>query len=214
MKKTKIGVVPYMNARPLIYGLENNKAVELHFAVPALLSEMLRRGGVDVALVPSIEYFCDSHLLIIPDIAIASKGEVKSVKLLVRNNPIERVALDTASNTSCILSRIIMSEKYRLAPAFTSWNASEEKLDSQADAFLIIGDNALKTNDVNCSSLDLGKEWQDMTHLPFVYAFWATKRGTKIPDLNDILQEAKAKGISKTDELAAIEAKRLGLTLE
>lgn len=213
MKKIKIGVVPYMNAKPLIYGLENNKAIKPDFGIPCILSEMLSRGMVDVAIVPSIEYFLDGNLLIIPDIAIASHGEVKSVKLLVRNHPIKKVALDIASNTSCVLSRIILSEKYRLAPAFTSWNPSKEKLDSRADAFLVIGDNALKMNDAKLFTIDLGKEWQDMTHLPFVYAFWATKRKTKIPGIKDILQEAKAKGLGKLEELSAVEAKRLGLTI-
>ncbi|HLG29072.1 MAG TPA: menaquinone biosynthesis protein [Candidatus Brocadiales bacterium] len=214
MKKIKIGVVPYMNAKPLIYGLENNKAIKLDFDVPCMLTEMLSRGMVDVAIVPSTEYFLTNHLLIIPDIAIASRGEVKSVKLLVRNHPVERVALDIASNTSKVLTRIIMNEKYHLDPDFTSWDPSEENLDAQADAFLVIGDNALKTNNTNCFTIDLGKEWQDMTHLPFVYAFWATKRKTKIPGIKDILQEAKAKGLGKLEELSAVEAKRLGLTVE
>ena len=214
MKKIKIGAVPYMNAKPLIYGLGNNRAVELLFDVPAILTEMLSREMVDVALVPSIEYFLNSHLLIIPDIAIASHGEVKSVKLLVRNNPIEKVALDIASNTSKVLSSIIMSEKYHLTPAFIPWNPSEENLDAQADAFLIIGDNALKTANTSCFTIDLGKEWQALTHLPFVYAFWATKRKTKITGIRDILYEAKIKGLSKLEELAAKEAKRLGLTFD
>ena len=216
MKKIKIGVVPYMNARPLACGLEGNEAVELHFDIPPTLADMLSRGMVDVALVPSIEYFSSASggLRIIPEIAIASRGEVRSVKLLVRNNPIEKVALDIASNTSCVLSRIIMSEKYRITPALTSWNPSEERLDARADAFLIIGDNALKTTDAGYDTMDLGKEWEDMTHLPFVYAFWATKRETKVPGLIDILKEAKSKGLNKLDELAAVEAKRLGLTYE
>ncbi len=214
MKKIKIGVVPYMNAKPLIYGLENNRAVELLFDVPAILTEMLSREMVDVAIVPSTEYFLSANLLIIPDIAIASHGEVKSVKLLVRNHPVERVALDIASNTSKVLSRIIMNEKYHLDPDFTSWDPSEENLDAQADAFLVIGDNALKMNGTNHLTIDLGKEWQALTHLPFVYAFWATKRRTKISGLKDILQEAKAKGLGKLEELSAVEAKRLGLTFD
>ncbi|HHT9126556.1 MAG TPA: MqnA/MqnD/SBP family protein [Candidatus Brocadiia bacterium] len=99
MKKIKIGVVPYVNAKPLIYGLENNKnVVELCFAVPALLPEMLRRGEVDVALVPSIEYFRDGNLLIIPNIAIASNGEVKSLKLLVRNHHLSLRGAERRSN--------------------------------------------------------------------------------------------------------------------
>jgi chorismate dehydratase len=212
MKKIKIGAVPYMNARPLIYGLENNKDVELCFDVPAVLTKMLGQGMVDVALVPCTEYLQNTNLLIIPDISIASHGQVKSVKLLVKNNPIEKVALDIASNTSCLLTRIIIREKYHLEPDFTYWNPSEEMLDSQADAFLIIGDNALKTNDTSCSTIDLGMEWQDMTHLPFVYAFWATKRETRITGIRDILYESKIKGLGKIEELAARESKRLGLT--
>lgn len=226
MEKIQIGVVPYMNAKPLIYGLENNELVELRFTVPSLLSELLKRGEVDVALVPSIDYLREDNYLVIPNISIASKGEVKSVKLLVRDHPesIKTIALDTASNTSCVLLRIIMREKYRLAPAFIPWNPCKGLIHpkpydlqftnetSEADAFLIIGDNALKTNGTSYLTLDLGKEWQDMTYLPFVYAFWATKRETKIPDLKDILNEAKTEGLNNLEKVAQAEAKRIGLT--
>lgn len=66
----------------------------------------------------------------------------------------------------------------------------------------------------NYFTIDLGKEWQALTHLPFVYAFWATKRKTKITGIRDILLEAKTKGLSKLEELAVKEAKRLGLTFD
>jgi len=213
----KIGVVPYMNAKPLIYGLEQKKnSVELHYAVPALLPQMLIDDYVDVAMIPSIEYFRKGSLAIIPEIAITSQQAVESVKIFskVPLKDIKTVALDKNSLTSRTLTKIILSKRYHISPGYTHWNNRYDISSTECDAVLLIGDNAMKVTKDRYESLDLGQAWYEYTWLPFVYAVWAVKHGRKIHGLNKLLKSAKENGVHMAKLLARDESIRLGLSQE
>lgn len=216
-KKLRIGVVPYMNAKPLIYGLSQlADSIELSFEVPALLPTMLNNNQIDVAIIPSIEYFRNGNYAIIPDISISSFGAVESVKIFskVAMNHIHIAALDKSSLTSCALTRILFQEHYHLSPHYTQWNRQYDISRTDADAVLIIGDNAMKVIDNGYLTLDLGQAWFEYTGLPFVYAFWVVKKDRCIPGINKLLKDAKDAGIRSVRKLAAIESHRLQLTEE
>src|SRR5690349_18732246 len=54
----RIGAVSYLNTKPLVYGLaELAPQHELLFDLPSRLADDLAAGRLDVALIPSIEYF-------------------------------------------------------------------------------------------------------------------------------------------------------------
>jgi chorismate dehydratase len=69
-----------------------------------------------------------------------------------------------------------------------------------ADSILQIGDVALKNSHFG-NSQDLGKEWQTMTGLPFVFACWMTSSPIT-QDLLTHLHNAKMLGLQKLDEIA------------
>ena len=216
-KKLRIGVVPYMNAKPLIYGLSQHiDSIELSFEVPSLLPSMLNNNQVDVAIIPSIEYFRNGNYAIIPDISISSVGAVESVKIFsktpIRN--IHTMALDKSSLTSCTLTKIIIRELYHLFPQYTQWNKQYDISDTDADAVLLIGDNAMKIIDNGYATLDLGQAWYEYTGLPFVYAFWAVKRDRRISGINTLLKNAKEAGIQSIKAIATAESQRLQFTQE
>ncbi len=216
-KKLMIGVVPYMNAKPLIYGLNHHTdSIELSFEVPSLLPTMLNNDQIDVAIIPSIEYFRSGNYAIIPDISISSCGTVESVKIFskVPIHSIHTAALDKSSLTSCALTRILFQERYHLSPHYTQWNKQYDISRTDADAVLIIGDNAMKVTDNGYVTLDLGQAWFEYTGLPFVYAVWVVKRDRRIPGINKLLKTAKEAGIQSAKELATIESRRLQLTPE
>src|SRR3954462_13342611 len=52
----RIGSVSFLNAKPLIYGLERAADLELGLDVPSRLLDDLRAGRFDVALLPVIDY--------------------------------------------------------------------------------------------------------------------------------------------------------------
>ena len=50
--------------------------------------------------------------------------------------------------------------------------------------------------------IDLGGEWTRMTHLPFVWAFWAGRPGAVDPAGVAALQEARDAGVADSDGVA------------
>ena len=54
----RIGAVNYLNSKPLVYGLEAlAPEVRLTYDLPSRLADSLAAGRLDVALVPSVEFF-------------------------------------------------------------------------------------------------------------------------------------------------------------
>jgi hypothetical protein len=51
-----VGCVSFLNAKPLIYGLDFDPGVQLGLDVPSRLLDGLREGRYDVALLPVIDY--------------------------------------------------------------------------------------------------------------------------------------------------------------
>src|SRR5439155_5936270 len=108
-RKLRIGSVSYLNARPLIYGLDAHPGVELHLEVPSRLLDGLRADRFDVALLPVIDYQRLENLIIIPAGGIGSDGPTLTVRLFskVPVKQIRSLACDPDSHTSVALARII-----------------------------------------------------------------------------------------------------------
>jgi predicted solute-binding protein len=71
---------------------------------------MLRTGTADIGIVPVVAYPLIAGLRVIPNIAIGSRGPVRSI-LLISKVPLEEirtVAADAASRTSVALLRVLL----------------------------------------------------------------------------------------------------------
>ncbi len=67
MAKLKIGVVPYMNAKPFIYGFQKiADEVDIVYGVPSTLPQMVENDELDIILMPSVGYFRSEGYKIIP----------------------------------------------------------------------------------------------------------------------------------------------------
>src|SRR5580700_6021056 len=84
MRRIRLGAVGYLNARPLVFGLDRSPRFDLRYDVPSECARLLHAGDIDVGLIPSIAYVRDDILRIVPDLAIASRGPVRSVALYTR----------------------------------------------------------------------------------------------------------------------------------
>src|SRR5688572_8487009 len=107
MSKFRIASVSFLNARPLIHGLERDPRVRLLLDVPSRLLGLLRDGEAEVALLPVIDYQRLDALTIIPAGGIGSDGATLTVRIFSRV-PIEQVtslACDPDSHTSVALAR-------------------------------------------------------------------------------------------------------------
>ena len=218
MDKLKIGVVPYMNAKPFIYGFgKRADEIDIVYGVPSVLPGMLENDKLDLVVMPSAGYFRSTGYKIIPGSAIASNGLVESVKLFIKAPSIEKirtVALDKDSLTSCVLTKIILWKKYSLKPEYIVLDDKRKIYSEYADAFLVIGDDAMNVREEGFIVLDLGQEWNALTGLPFVYAVWVAKADSKIPGLSRLLIDARECGLKSVDEIADAESGRLGMEKE
>lgn len=209
-----IGAVRYLNTRPLIYGLGDTAPwANVVLETPRCLAEQLESGHIDIGLVPSVEY---PRLggAIIPDISISSYGDVLSV-LLISNkelNQVQRLGLDVSSLSSVALTRVLCREWFGIEPQFVDCPPDPSLLESHMDAQLLIGDPAMKVDSSPYPYVyDLGMEWEQMTGLPFVYAFWLARSTDVDERLVTVLTEAKREGLKHLDEIVEEESHRLGL---
>lgn len=198
----RIGSIPYLNVRPLIYGIED----QVISTVPAQLAERLHQGQIDVGIVPVAEVLQHDQYDILDSVAIGANGPVRSV-LLFHQTPIaqlQRIAVDTASRSSVMLLRILLRKVYRIEPEFYA-----RPLDAQLSehpAMLMIGDAAIRYSldpaVRRTHVLDLAAAWQDWTGLPFVFAVWAGQRGVfSDARLRTLLLTAKANGLANIETI-------------
>jgi chorismate dehydratase len=164
---------------------------------------MLAAGQVDLGMIPSAAY-ADGDYAIVPGVAIASRGPVRSVRVYHRAplGRVHRVALDTSSRTSVVLARILLREMLGREPVYVAAEPDLDVMLAQADAALMIGDPALY-QPADVPSIDLGEEWTRRTTLPFVYAFWAGPVGAVGPPAVARLQAALGEGLRSLPAIAA-----------
>ena len=215
----RLGAVSYLNTKPLISGLPERLGDRgrLTLDLPSRLADDLRRGELDVALIPSIEYFRGRDYAIVSDAVIACRGPVWSVRLLSRVpvRDIRRLALDEGSRTSAAMSRLLLAEMFGLTPETVPLEIDQSPEAADADAVLLIGDRAMRpAQGVSQEIWDLGDRWCRWTELPFVFAMWVARPGVDTSELAAILEACRDDGLSRLEEIAEREAAGHGLTNE
>lgn len=204
----RLGAVTYLNARPLVHGLESHLQFDLRYDVPSECARLLHAHDTDLALIPSIEYLRGPvPYQIVPGPAVTSRGPVASVAIYTRRDPkdIRSIAMDTSSRTSVALATVMLQRQFGVAPQPAAMAPDLNAMLAQADAALIIGDTALFLDHeaTGTTKIDLGEEWTAMTGLPFVYACWTGRPGAAAPDDVTALQRARDAGVAQSDAVAA-----------
>lgn len=207
-KKIKVGIVSYLNTRPLVYGLKLPPIadeIQLIEENPARLAELLINDEIDVGLIPVAVIPQLKKYFICGDHCIATETEVASVCLFseVPVNDIERVYLDYQSRSSVALLKWLMKEYWNIHPETIDATDDNYRKEIQGTtAGLVIGDRAFEQRKISTFIYDLASEWRSITGLPFVFAAWISKRpldGSFIQKFN----EANAIGLAHIDEIVA-----------
>jgi predicted solute-binding protein len=202
--RIRLAAVSYVNAWPLLEGLERRPDVELVQAIPARVAALLAAGEADAGLVPSIELSRIPGLAPLAGLCISAHGPVDSVLLLLRRAPhaVRTVALDPASRTSQVLAMLVLDGLFGAKPDAREADPVEAWREGRDDAVLVIGDRALEMRAVGAPALDLADAWTRMTGLPFVFAVWGARPGVALdhPELEPMLRAAWA--LSSIDAIA------------
>jgi len=186
----RIGSVPFLNAKPLIEGLQGVSCFP-----PSELVVKFRAGDFDAALLPVIEVIERPENRVVNGICIAAQRIALSV-FIAYQKPIydvRRISVDAQSVTSVSLAKVIMERDYGME---IEWVEEHE----EADAQLLIGDKALAFRDANPKTriLDLGRAWNDRRKLPFVFAVWAIHPSVSDPAaISSLLHHAQKQGLKK-----------------
>lgn len=197
----RLGSVSYLNAKPLIYGLDDDPDVALRLDVPSRLLDGLQHDRFEVALLPVIDYQRLPGLMIVPSGGICSDGPTLTVRIFspVPIEKIETLACDTDSHTSVALARVILAERYGLRPKFV--DLVRDHVPPGA-AQLLIGDKVVCEEPKGLElQLDLGAAWKELTGLPFVFAVWTARAGVELGDLPARLEQARVSGMNHLDEI-------------
>jgi chorismate dehydratase len=223
----RIGAVSYLNTKPLVYGLaELAPQHEVVFDLPSRLADDLAAGRLDVALIPSVEFFRGQGYQIVSDACIGCRGPVRSVKLFSRV-PMERIgtlALDEGSRTSVALVRILLQERFGISPKLLPLPIEASAESVAADAILMIGDRAMHApRGQFVAEWDLGDVWCRWAELPFVFAMWvagqepgARGQGSEgeLAELAVVLSRARDLGVANLEEIAEREHRAVGISYE
>ena len=215
MTRIRLGAVGYLNARPLVFGLDRSPRFHVRYDIPAECARLLHAGATDLGLIPSIEFLRGPEpYRIVPEVAVASDGAVASVALYTKGpiDAVRTIAMDATSRTSVALVGVLCARLWNIQPRIESRAPDLTTMLDGVDAALIIGDNALlwSPEDVRCAGglagdvekIDLGSAWKELTGLPFVYAVWAGRDGAVDAAGVAALQEARSRGIAGVDTIA------------
>lgn len=195
----RVGCVSYINAKPLIEGLEQHADAQVRYDVPAALLDDLLSEEVDIALCPVMDYFKSPQpLTIVPAGCIGCDGPTFTVRLFSRV-PIEQISqihMDTESHTSVALLQVLLWQKLGRVPALIDYHARERvangKIIELPQAMLLIGDKVVSDSPAAVThpyQMDLGEAWKQLNHLPFVFAVWMTRPNLDLGDLPDQLAQ-------------------------
>ena len=239
----RVSTIAFLNPAPLLYNFEHEPTAaalrahyDVHYTSPSICAAELNSGAADLGLIPIASL--TPELAIVPGCTIASRDEVRSILLLVKNpsrlpadqalKQVGTLAADTASRSSVAYTRILFEHFHQTHPTFLDLPADPAAMLSAADAALLIGDPALLAREhrtaVDAASkipllwLDLAHLWRELTGLPWVAAVWALRPESHAPagltpqQLIADLTASRDAGLAHTEQLVNEWTPRLALS--
>ena len=189
-KKYRVGLLPFLNALPLVYRLQDHPRVKPTWGMPAELFHIMQQGKLDAALTSSFVYAAKLRSRI-TDLGVAADGRVLTV-MVYSQDPLDEITTleeDPASLTSNALTRIIFHErrqrvKYTPAPDVRARLAAKTRR-------VIIGDNNFRPPFTYHYAYDIATLIKELYGLPVVFALWQGSEPVD-PGLVEVLESAYA----------------------
>lgn len=212
----KVSAVSYLNALPMVYGLQRGPNASLwnvRLELPAQSARSLREQSVDVALMPVGALHAVPHAKVIGKYCVGAEGAVRSVCLFAHRllSGLRTIYLDPHSRTSAQLVQILAKHHWKKE---VRWAALDfkylEKGLAGDEGVVLIGDKVFSLRERYEECYDLAEEWIAFAGLPFVFAAWVSTQAIA-PTLEAALNEDFAWGVAHVEEAVEQRAKREGL---
>jgi chorismate dehydratase len=225
VRPLRIGKIAYTNLLPVVHHFkEEGLPIEWVPLVPADLNRLLREGQIDLAPISAFAYGLDfEQYQILPHLSISSRGTVHSILLFSRYAQLadlsgKRIALTNASATSVHLLKLLLERCHGITSEYFVTPPDLQQMMRQADAALLIGDDALcaQWQNTDYHVFDLGEEWWRETNQSMTYSLWAVReevaalQSKPLTQVNKRLQAAKEEGRKRLDEVITEARRRLG----
>jgi chorismate dehydratase len=217
-RQIRIGKINFTNVWPIFHNFDVvglGEQIEMISQVPTELNEGMALGNIDMGPISSFAYAENyEQYFLFPDLSVSSYGRVNSI-LLFHRKPLKEIkfgniALPTTSATSVNLLKIIMTKFLSEKPTYFFAPPSLDDMMVEADAALLIGDDAIKANwhNQDYEVTDLGELWRSFTGHWMSFAVWAIRKNTakQYPELVEkvFLAFQQSKQISLRDPSSMI----------
>jgi len=232
--RLRVAAINFLNPAPLMWDFEHpplDAPLALRYRIdrmsPSECAARLASGAADIGLIPIAALAATPGLRILPGCTIASKGRVRSLRLIRRAAQplaaLRSVAADTASRTTLAYARILFHKWGNPAVPFLPAAADLDAMLQLADAAILIGDPALMALEERANRFertgeelvyhDLAEEWRALTGLAFVSAVWAAAQGGPLDErVADDFIQSRNHGLENIDALVAEWSKRIPIS--
>ncbi len=187
----RFGLVKFLNAYPLDYGIRMGNQYQWIEDTPSRLASMLLAGELDAALISTAECLRNNQILDYYDgLGVCARNRVDSILYItpapegkggpetVPSTIPSRILMDQGSRSSSALLQILFKEEFNISPPYHEEDPYEIPLKlNSGEGGLLIGDRALSFHTENIrhkfNYVDLAAWWNRRENLPFIFALWA-----------------------------------------
>jgi chorismate dehydratase len=228
VSRLHVAAIRFLNPAPLMWDFDHPphavplaERYDIESMMPAQCEERLANGTADLGLVPITAFAHGNNLRIVPGCAIASKGAIRSLLLVMRAaaglDRVRSIAADTSSRATLAYVQVMAHRFWKIPATFVQHPPDLDAMLAACDAALLIGDPALLALEDRAARqertgeellyLDLGAEWHTLTGLPWISAVWGVReeavRSSPVRDqlVRDLLASRDA-GLAHIDNLA------------
>ncbi len=166
--------------------------------VPALQArEVLERGEVDAALLPTLTVLQDSDAFdVFPAVALSS-WEFPFARLFLSGGFEARPTIlhhDGDRQLEALVARVVLREQYGSEVKSNPLPAAAvmESLRAEGGAALLVSGDAYRTES-EALGMDLGREWFELVNYPMVWGVFATTKGAVTDESIQSLRDAVAR---------------------
>jgi len=162
---------------------------------PEECAARLIQGDVDIALLPAtLALQAADSIDVIPSVGLVS-WKYPYARLAwsggLRDAP-ETVAYDRRVSQERFVARVILQEHYGQEPAFVPYDGMSPRalLDTDEDAALLVG-NDVPAMQLDTFSMDVGREWYELTNYPMVWGLFVMRRDQATDDVTEALVDGR-----------------------
>lgn len=210
----RIACWPIPELDPLAASLEA-LGYEVFRATPHACRIALAQGDADVALVTSLDVLLEpDRVQVIPGAGVATLAAYPYAALHLQHglDRLQEIGFDPRSRQEVLLARLLLREHYLSSPQFVPLGLSDTTDGGGNLDGILASDPDAELPFEPAITLNLGREWYELTTRPMVWGLFAAGPGRIEPEgaarLREHIRAASPVGDARTDEAETVSVVR------